>query len=258
MDDILMVRNLSAGYGGRDVIQNISFSLAPGEVCALIGANGSGKTTLLRAVCGLLPARGECALCGKPVPRDVRERAAAISYLAQQSTVHLDVTALDVVLMGDYPALPWLRTPGEKQVEQAREALRAVGAAAYADQSFPSLSCGQRQQVLWARTLLRPTPLLVLDEPDSALDLQNRQMLFDLLVREVHGQNRAALLCSHDVNLSLRFADRLLFLREGRAAADVRLPQSTPDELERAFTLLYGPVELLPRRDGGWMVSGVL
>lgn len=257
MNELLTVRDLSAGYGGRDAVKNISFVLAPGEVCALVGANGSGKTTLLRAVCGLIPARGDCLLCGKYAPGTARERAALVSYLGQQSTVHLELTGLDVVMMGFYPALPWLRTPNEKQAEQAREVMRETGALSWADRPFQSLSCGQRQQVLWARTLLRPTPLLMLDEPDSALDLQNRQRLFELLVNKVHGQGRAALLCSHDVNLSLRFADRLLFLQEGRVTAEVRLPQTTDAELRRAFETLYGPVELMRRPTGGWMVSGI-
>lgn len=257
MSALLHVKNLSAGYGGGDVIRGISFELAPGELCALLGSNGCGKSTLLRAVCGLLKSRGELEAVGRPVAAlSQRERARRIGYLAQRGGGGLSIPALDMVLMGLNPELGLLQTPGESHRWRALEALAWAGAEELAEQNFSTLSEGQKQLVLLARTVVRTPPLLVLDEPDSALDVQNRGQVMALLGEYLGRGGRSVLLCSHDVNAALEHASRLLLMKEGRLLCDLRPGELSRGELEGALQRVYGPVEVLEHRGRFLMIGG--
>ena len=172
MDELLRVESLCAGYGQRRVLRDVSFSVRRGELCALLGANGSGKSTLLRALCGLTDAPEGCMLLEAESLRDMscRRRAQRIGYLAQRSACELALSVMDVVLMGCNPALGPFQKPGPEDRRRAMALLAELGDAAWAEAGYLSLSEGQRQLVLFARTLVRRSPLLLLDEPDSALE----------------------------------------------------------------------------------------
>lgn len=246
MDELLCGTHIFAGYGRGDVLQDVNISLRAGEICAVLGENGSGKSTLLRTVCGLLPFRGSLTLCGSPLSSlDRRGAARRIGYLSQRSGVSLELSAMEIVLMGFNPVLGLLQHPGKAHRRKAAEALERVGAGALAEQPYQALSEGQKQLVLIARTLVRDPALLVLDEPDSALDFRNRSRLPRLL-RELPGrEKRGILLCSHDVNTALLHADRLLLLRRGRVGYDMAVADVSQEELTAALRDVYGPVEVL-------------
>ena len=257
MTDLLRVANLFAGYGGEDVLRGVTFALRRGEVCALLGENGSGKTTLLRAACGLLPYRGSCLLDGVEVrARSDRERAKRIGWLSQRGGVPLSLSGLDVVLMGFNPLLGALEYPTKAQRQHAREVMQELGAAEFANRDFTTLSAGQKQLVLFARTLVRDAELMMLDEPDSALDLRRRRFLFDLLRRRAAERNCGVLLCSHDVNAALRWADRLLLLRGGALCGDVDLRTAPRGELESALRAAFGALELI-EHNGRYLMAEV-
>ena len=257
MNELLRLENLCAGYGAADVLCDVSFVLNRGEVCALLGENGSGKTTLLRAICGLLPYRGSCLLDGREIRSlSDRERARRIGWLSQRGGVPLSLSGLDVVLMGFNPLLGALEYPSVAQRRHALEVMEELGAAEFAQRDFTTLSAGQRQLVLFARTLVRDAELLALDEPDSALDLKRRRFLFGLLRERAARKNCGVLLCSHDVNAALRWADRLLLLREGRLCGDVNLRNASREELEAALRAAYGPLELV-EHDGHFLMAEV-
>ena len=257
MREILQVKGLSAGYGRGDVIHDISFSLGEGELCALLGGNGSGKTTLLRRICGLLPGRGELSLSGRPLGElGRRERARRIGYLAQGGRMTLALSVLDVVLMGFNPELGLLESPGAAHRRRAMEALKQVGISQLAHGPFQSLSQGQKQLCLFARTLVCAPELLALDEPDSALDFCNRAHMFALLKRCLKEKGRGVLLCSHDVNAALAHAHRLLLMKDGALIYDLRVEKLGREELERALSAVYGPVEVLRHRDRYVMIGG--
>ena len=131
MAERLVLNGLRAGYGSREVLCGVSFSLKAGEVCALLGGNGSGKSTLLRAVCGLLSYRGSCLLEGEEL-RELgqREQTRRISYLTQRGGVSLSLSALDVVLMGYNPVLGLLERPTAAQVDRAAAVIRTLAGAA--------------------------------------------------------------------------------------------------------------------------------
>ena len=257
MKTLLQVEHLCAGYGWGDVIHDVSFSLEEGELCALLGGNGSGKTTLLRAVCTLLPSKGERSLEGQSLSAlSRRERARRIGYLAQGGNMVLSLSVLDVVLMGLNPELGLLESPGASHRRRAMEALEWVGMAQLAQMPFQSLSQGQKQLCLFARTLVCQPELLVLDEPDSALDFSNRQHMMDLLLRYRDQAGRGVLLCSHDVNSALAHADRLLLMKDGTLIHDLRPEKLSREELERALREVYGPVEVLRHKGRYVMIGG--
>lgn len=257
MSEILRAEHLSAGYGRGDVVRDVSFSLFEGELCALLGSNGSGKTTLLRAVCTLLPSRGELFLRGRPVGGlGRRERARRVGYLAQGVRMALELPVLDVVLMGLNPELGLLESPGASHRRRAMEALEWVGIAHLAQLPFQTLSQGQKQMVLFARTMVCAPDLLVLDEPDSALDFRNRSHMLGLLRAYLEQGERAVLLCSHDVNSALAHAHRLLLMKEGSLAYDLELEGLGREKLERALKDVYGPVEVISHKGRYVMIGG--
>ena len=257
MTELMRVENLCAGYGGGDVLWNVAFSLNRGEICALLGENGTGKTTLLRAICGLLPYRGSCLLDGQEARAlSDRERAKRIGWLSQRGGVSLSLSGLDVVLMGYNPLLGTLQAPSKAQRRHALEVMEELGAAEFAQRDFTTLSAGQKQLVLFARTMVRDAELLVLDEPESALDLRRRRFLFAQLKRRAAERGCGVLLCSHDVNAALRWADRLLLLRDGAMCGDVDLRRAGREEIEAALRAAYGPMELIEHK-GHYLMAEV-
>lgn len=250
MSELLQAQGLYAGYSREEVLRNVSFSLPAGQLCALLGGNGSGKTTLLRCVCGLLPYRGELTLEGEQLrSMGQRRRAQRIGYLSQRGGLSLSLSALDVVLMGFNPVLGLLQSPGPAHRRRALEALEQVGAAEFVQMDFLTLSEGQKQLVLFARTLVCDPALIVLDEPDSALDFRNRRHILRLLQSCVRRRGRGVLLCSHDINVALSYADRLLLLKDGALAYDLHVSTVSQLELQATLRDIYGPVEVLRHGD---------
>lgn len=253
MADLLTARDLRAGYGKKEVLHGVSFTIRQGEMCALLGANGSGKSTLLRALCGLTDAEGWCMLEEDDLRSlSARGRARRIGYLGQRSGCALSLSALDVVLMGCNPELGILQRPGRAHRRRAMELLEQLGAAQWAGEDILALSEGQRQLVLFARTLMCRPPLLLLDEPDSALDYENRHRLLAWLREYARREKAGVLLCSHDANIALRYADRLLLLRQGRLVGQVTVAQADERAMGAALKEIYGPVEVL--RHGGYFL----
>lgn len=246
MTELLKVSSLCTGYGKKDVVHDVSFTIDEGTLCALLGANGSGKSTLMRAAVGLLPYRGSCLLVGEElneVPH--RARALQIGYLSQRRGQPLSLAALDVVLMGYNPVLGPFQSPSAAQKAHALSVMAELGAASYAQADYRALSEGQRQLVLLARTLVRDIRLIALDEPDSALDYMNRHKVMELLKARVQRARCAALMSSHDVNFALRYADRLMLLQDGRLLHDIDLHQTTQKALCAALSDIYGKAEVL-------------
>ena len=171
----LQVEALAAGYGGRQVLRGVSLQAEAGQMVGVLGANGSGKTTLLKAVCGILPHTGGCTLDGLPLeglsPRQLARRC---SYIPQRSGISVDLSALEVVLMGFNPQLGLLERPTPAMRDKARAALAQVGLAGREEENYLHLSEGQKQLCILARTLTAGGQLLLLDEPESALDFRYR------------------------------------------------------------------------------------
>lgn len=241
----LSVNGLSAGYGREQILENISFQLEEGTLLGILGANGSGKTTLLKAICGILPHRGSCSLEGNALEAlSSREIAKQISYIPQRSGITIDISALDVVLMGFNPRLGLLEHPTKEMKAAAALALARVGLEGKEETNYLHLSEGQKQLCILARTLVSGSRLLLLDEPESALDFRFRHQMLDLLGQWVTENRGSAVVALHDPALALNCCHQLLLLSGGRVLGTVSPRQTPLEEMERLLCQIYGSVSL--------------
>ncbi len=245
-DIFFRAEGISAGYGGKEILHGVTFSLQPHTLTGLLGANGSGKTTLLRSISGQLEHDGNCYLNGERLEdQTVRQLARKISYIPQKSGLTISLPVLDVVLMGVNPVLKLLERPSKKQKMFAKEALRAVGLQGYEGEDYLTLSEGQKQLVFLARTLIEDTSLLLLDEPDSALDFQNRYLILKQLRQMILLGEKAGLLCLHDPALALQFCRQLILIKDGKCIRILQPDNDAIEDMEMALQQIYGNVSLV-------------
>ncbi|WP_374290394.1 ABC transporter ATP-binding protein [Desulfovibrio desulfuricans] len=242
---VVRVAGVSAGYGGRDVLCCVDFSLRAGECAALLGPNGSGKTTLLRAISGVLaPQAGSVELLGSPLAAlPPRERARMVAVVPQRGQLPQGLTARQMVLLGRFAHLGWLGTYSRKDYAAADSALDETGAMPLARRRLSELSGGELQRVLLARALAQESPLLLLDELAAGLDLARMVDLFDLLERR-RAAGTCVLMAVHDCNLAALYATRLMGLKNGGLVFDGPVAQVfTEENLGELYNI---PICVLP------------
>lgn len=235
---ILTLRDVYAGYGGRDIVRGVSLTVDSGERFCILGPNGCGKTTLLRAIAGLLPARGEVLLDGKPIARmKRREIASHVALLSQLSQVYFSYSVFDTVMLGRYLHLRGaLRTPSREDRDCVRRCLETVGLWEAREAMIDTLSGGQLQRVFLARTLAQEPSLILLDEPTNHLDLKYQAELMESLRDWASRGGRAVVGVLHDLNLALGFADRMLLMSQGEAVACGSAREALrPERLQEVF-----------------------
>ena len=241
----LSVNGIRAGYGSRRVIDDLSFSMENGRVMGILGANGSGKTTLIKCICGILRHEGECMLEGvKLEVLSSRQRALKCSYIPQRSGISIDISVLDVVLMGFNPQLGLLERPSGNMKEQALHALERTGLDGLADKNYMHLSEGQKQLCILARTLVANGRLLLLDEPESALDFRYRYRMLSIIRDWVGRDGRMALVTLHDPMLALNGCDDLLVLKDGHSIGILHPKTDAFGKMEEMLCAVYGKVSL--------------
>jgi phosphonate transport system ATP-binding protein len=205
----LRIEGLTVRLGGRAVLDDVTLSVAPGEMLAIEGPSGAGKTTLLRAAAGLVPHQGT-----------IRSGGARPALVFQQHALARRLTARENVLVGALGRIGFWRAalrlwPG-REARLAAECLARVGLAPLADRRADTLSGGERQRVALARALMQQAPVLLADEPVASLDPENAEAVLALL-RDLARQDGLAVLVSlHQPELARRHADRRLRLHEGR------------------------------------------
>lgn len=237
--------HLTAGYGNGHVIRDISFTLNEGCLMGILGANGSGKTTLLKAICGILPHEGSCHLEQTRLEQlSVRQKARLCSYIPQRSGISIDIPVLDVVLMGFNPRLGLLAQPTKAMTQAALEALARVGLGEKAQMNYLHLSEGQKQLCILARTMVSGSKLLLLDEPESALDFRHRYQSLSLLRSWVQQTGSSAIVTLHDGGLALNYCESLLLLSQGRVLGMLHPRTDTLETMEQMLSRVYGPVSL--------------
>jgi ABC-type Mn2+/Zn2+ transport system ATPase subunit len=197
---LLAVDRLAVERDGVRALADVTFDLGAGELIAIVGPNGAGKSTLLLALLGLLPATGTI---------DVR---GALAFVPQHGPADADfpVTAFDVALQGAAPPRPFRRVTAAARAA-AHQALEQVGLGDSANRPYGSLSGGQRQRVLLARALAQRAPILLLDEPLSAVDAPSEQAIMTAIAAE-QARGTGVLLATHDLALARARADRVLLL----------------------------------------------
>ena len=239
------VEGLRAGYGKEPVIDNISFGLEGGELAGILGANGCGKTTLLKAVCGILPHEGSCVLDGTQLEHcSPRNLAKLCSYIPQRSGISIDISVLDVVLMGFNPHLGLLEHPNKAMREAALRVLEKIGLSGSEEKNYLHLSEGQKQLCVLARTLVSGGQLLLLDEPESALDFHFRYQILEVLQEWTRKKDAVALVTLHDPALALNYCDKLLLMDGGTVCGIIRPSLDPLDKMEQMLSMIYGKISL--------------
>ena len=206
---------------GCAVIDGVSCHVAPGELVGLIGPNGAGKSTLLKSIVGLLPhAEGTVLLDGRPIAAlSDRERARTLAYLPQERHVEWGLDGRSVVMLGRYPHRRGFGGPSRACRQAVEDALAEVGAGGLADRPFSVMSGGERARILLARALCLGAPLLLADEPITALDPYHQIQVMTLLKRAA-ARGMGVLVVMHDLTLASRFMDRLILMDGGCVVAE--------------------------------------
>ncbi|GAA4249065.1 metal ABC transporter ATP-binding protein [Dactylosporangium darangshiense] len=208
--DALRIDDATLAYDAGPVLAGVTGRVGAGEVVTLIGPNGAGKSTLIKAVLGLVPVVGGAITVLGRTPAAARRD---VGYVPQADTLdaQFPVSAAQVVLMGRYRQVGWLRRPGREDRRIAAEALEQVGLADRARSTFGTLSGGQRQRVLLARAIAQRPRLLLLDEPFNGVDLVSQDALLRVLA-DLRRQGTAVLLSTHDLALAQHVSDHACLL----------------------------------------------
>lgn len=217
----LETKGLSVAYSSALVVDNLNMSIPSGALTALTGPNGSGKSTLLRALSGLLsPTHGSVLLDGRSLSRfTTREIALQVGVLAQGPLAPEGLTVLDLTRQGRYPHRPLFARWSEKDTAACDRALSLTGMTELGDRPVDQLSGGQRQRAWIAMTLAQETPILLLDEPTTYLDLAHQIEVMELASNLVRTMGKTVVTVLHDLNQAARYADHMVMLKAGRIVA---------------------------------------
>jgi iron complex transport system ATP-binding protein len=230
--------DIAFAFAGRTVLDGVSLALEGGRFHGIVGPNGSGKTTLVDLLCRYRrPQRGAIRLGGRPLPDwPRRELARAIALVPQNFYINFPFTVRDVVMMGRHPYIPRFGAPSAHDVETVERVLAEAGVAGMSDRLVTELSGGERQRVVIARALAQDTPVLILDEATSNLDVGHAVRLLGLAADQVRRQGRTAVGVFQDLNQAAAWCDRLVFMRDGRvAAAGPTADVLTPETIASVF-----------------------
>lgn len=229
----LAVRALTAAYGGTPALWDVSFTVPEGQLVGVVGPNGAGKSTLLRVAMGLLrPVAGVVEIFGRPAG----SAHGPVGYLPQRASVDWDfpTTVRDVVEMGTYHQLGWLRRPGRAQRERTAQCLDRVGLTALADRQIGELSGGQQQRVFLARALAQDARLYLADEPFAGVDHPTERAAVDVL-RDLRDQGRTVVVVHHDLASVARYFDSVVLLNRDLIAAGPTSQVFTADNIARTY-----------------------
>lgn len=217
---MLTARGLNFSRGSRRVLRDVNFALYPGRHYVVAGPNGAGKSTLLHLLANLLsPESGEVALAGRAVAsRSPMELARVLSMAPQEFVLPFAFTVREVVAMGRRPYLGRWGGLDDEDRRAVATALADTRLDAVADRPVTALSGGERRRCVVARALAQSTPVVLLDEPDSGLDVAQAMSVM-AVARRLAGQGRLVVTVSHDLNLSAMYGDEFIFLKGGVLAA---------------------------------------
>lgn len=238
---MIRLSNIKLAFGSRTLISDASAHFSAGEMIALLGRNGTGKSTLLRAIAGLGTTQcGDIYIGGDNAKElSAAQRAERIAFV---NTERVDVDALTVrelVSIGRSPYTNWMGRLTSEDRDIVEQAMQKVGIAPFAERRVETLSDGECQRAMIARALAQQTPIIILDEPTSFLDLPNRYELCRLLGELAHRENKCILFSTHELDIALSLADSIALVDTPRL---VHLPTSemiTSGNIERLFDSEY-------------------
>ena len=251
------MKDLCAGYQ-TPVVRNVSFEIKEGQLAAILGPNGAGKSTLLNAMAGgVRKTSGQVLVKGQDcLPLSAKQRARRLALVRQQIPLLPGVRVAEALEMGRYAWGGPLRAgPGAKAA--VAEAARAFGLEELLNADCAALSQGQRQLVHLARAMVQSAPVLLLDEPGSALDFSNTHRLFRLLGEQLARGGRCAAAVLHDPALALRYCSPVLLLKEGRIVERLEPRACTAPQTERALGLLYPGIRVKEDKETGHLLCTI-
>jgi manganese/zinc/iron transport system ATP- binding protein len=211
------VTDLTVAYGEKPVLWDVDLDVPAGTLMAIVGPNGAGKTTLIRTILGMVePAAGQARVLGRPY----EEQRGLVAYVPQRGTVDWDfpTSVLDVVLMGRYGRLGWIRRPGQADRAAARQALEQVGMSELAGRQISQLSGGQQQRVFLARALVQEAEVYFMDEPFQGVDATTEKAIVELL-RTLRQGGKTVIAVHHDLQTVPEYFDQVVLLNVRRIAA---------------------------------------
>lgn len=227
------IHDLTVAYHRKPVLWDIDLDIPEGKLVGVVGPNGAGKSTLIKACLDLVPkASGEVGIYGRPY----RSQRHLVGYVPQRESVDWDfpVSALEVVTMGTYRRLGWLRPAGRAEKELALGAMEQVGIAHLANRQISQLSGGQQQRVFLARALAQEAKIYFFDEPFAAVDAATEAAVVELL-RRLNGQGKTCLVIHHDLATVPLYFDWLVLLNMRVVAAGPTKDIFTPENLQKTY-----------------------
>ena len=233
----LSVHDVTVVYasGGAAALRDTSFELGPGTICGLVGVNGSGKSTLFKTIMGLLrPQKGRVLISGLPVDAALRRNIVAYVPQAEEVDWNFPVLVEDVVMMGRYGHMGFLRIASTEDKRKVAVALDRVGMSAFRDRQIGELSGGQKKRVFLARALAQEGQVILLDEPFTGVDVKTEEAIVALM-RELRGEGRLMLVSTHNLGSVPDYCDQVVMLLNTVLAAGPTAEVFTQANLERAF-----------------------
>jgi manganese/zinc/iron transport system ATP- binding protein len=229
----ISVEDLTVAYLDQPVLWDLDLSVPQGVLMAVVGPNGAGKTTLIKSILGLIkPAAGTIRVLGKPYSEARRQ----VGYVPQRGSVDWDfpTDVLDVVMMGLYGRLGWLRRPGRVERDLAMAALEKVGMTDYADRQISQLSGGQQQRAFLARAIVQDADVYLMDEPFQGVDATTERTIVELL-RDLRGGGKTVVVVHHDLQTVPEYFDEVLLLNVRRIAAGPVAGTFTDENLRHTY-----------------------
>lgn len=234
---MIELRQFSVGYDSRLLLDDVDVTIGDSRLTALIGRNGSGKSTLLRAVAGLHRSYcGEVLLNGKSAAGMTPEvMARNLAYVSTRRPRVPNLTCRDVVAIGRAPYTNWIGQLGDCDRQVVEQSLDSVGMAEYVDRPLDTMSDGECQRVMIARALAQSTPVILLDEPTSFLDLPNRYELCELLASLAHDEGKCILFSTHELDIALNMCDDIALIDTPRLYCMPTAAMEASGHIERLF-----------------------
>ena len=247
------VTDLTVAYQDKPVLWDVDLSVPPGVLMAVVGPNGAGKTTMLKSILGLIkPAAGQVLIYGK----SYQQQRHLVGYVPQRGSVDWDfpTTVLDVVMMGRYGALGWLRRPGKKEQSAARAALEKVSMLDFAERQISQLSGGQQQRVFLARALVQDARVYFMDEPFQGVDAVTERAIVALL-QELRAAGKTVIVVHHDLQTVVEYYDWVTMINVRRIASGPVVEVFTEEHLRLTYG---GRVGFLKEASNGSASSATL
>jgi manganese/zinc/iron transport system ATP- binding protein len=247
----LEIHDMTVAYHRKPVLWDIDLVVPEGKLVGIVGPNGAGKTTLIKAVLGLLPlASGKVEIYGRPYD----EQRHLIGYVPQRESVDWDfpVTVRDVVLMGTYGRLGWIRRPGRAEREIAQRCLEQVGMNGFEHRQIRQLSGGQQQRVFLARALAQDARVYFMDEPFSGVDAATEAAIIELL-QKLRSAGKTVFVVHHDLQTVRSYFDYVILLNMRLVACGPTETTFTPANLHETYggrlTILDEAAEAVRQRE---------